>query len=85
MTRSTAIDSTYITIQALDLAQKGALGPTDRAVPGRWTTKIHALTDVVGRSYALMLTPGNVSDIKAAPALHEHAGRMRTCSVTDLS
>ncbi len=24
-----------------------------------------------------MLTPGNVSDIKAAPALLEHAGRMR--------
>jgi hypothetical protein len=66
--RSTAIDSTYITIQALDLAQKGALGPTDRAVPGRWTTKIHALTDVVGRPYAPMLTPGNVSDIKAVPA-----------------
>jgi transposase len=59
------------------LAQKGALGASDRAVPGRWTTKIHALTDVVGRSYALMLTPGNGSDIKAAPALLERAGSMR--------
>jgi hypothetical protein len=44
---------------------------------GGWTTKIPALTDVVGRPYALMLTPGNVSDIKAAPALLERAGRMR--------
>ena len=24
-----------------------------------------------------MLTPGNVSDVKAAPALLQHAGRMR--------
>ena len=44
---------------------------------GGWTTKVHALTDVVGRPYALMLTPGNVSDMKAAPALLERAGRMR--------
>lgn len=38
--------------------------------------KTHALTDVV-RPYALMLTPGNVSDIKAAPALLERGGRMQ--------
>lgn len=44
---------------------------------GGWATKVHALTDVVGRPYALMLTPGNVSGIKAAAALLEHAGRMR--------
>ena len=31
----------------------------------------------IGRSYALMLTPGNVSDVKAAPALLKRAGRMR--------
>lgn len=44
---------------------------------GGRTTKVHALTDVIGRPYALILTPGNVSDIKAAPALLERAGRMR--------
>src|SRR3546814_11089076 len=44
---------------------------------GGWTTKIHALTDVLGRPYALMLTAGNVSDVKAAPALLERAGPMR--------
>jgi len=32
---------------------------------------------VLGRPYALMLTAGNVSDVKAAPALLERAGRMR--------
>lgn len=44
---------------------------------GGQTTKIHALTDVIGRPYALMLTPGNVADITAAPTLLERAGRMR--------
>jgi len=44
---------------------------------GGWTTKVHALADVLGRPYALMLTAGNVSDVKAAPALLERAGRMR--------
>jgi hypothetical protein len=43
---------------------------------GGWTTKIHALIDVIGHPYALMLTAGNVSDVKAAPALLERAGRM---------
>ena len=35
------------------------------------------LTDVIGRPYALMLTAGNVSDVKAEPALLERAGRTR--------
>jgi transposase len=33
------------------------------------TTKIHALTDENGRIAAFSLTPGNVADISAAPAL----------------
>ena len=64
------------------MPQTGALCASDRAVPGGWTTKIRALTDIVGRPYALMLTPGNVGDIKAAPALLERAGRMRYLSAT---
>ncbi len=60
----------------LHLAQKGRSAQAIGRSRGGWTTKIHALTDVVGRSCALMLTPGNVSDIKAAPALLERAGRM---------
>lgn len=80
-TKSTAIDSTYITAQrapfvakepALSLS-KGALGRSR----GGWTTMVQALTDVIGRPYALILTAGNVSDVKAAPALLERAGRMR--------
>ena len=38
---------------------------------------IHALTDVIGRPNVLMLTPGNYSDVKAAPASLERAGTMR--------
>lgn len=33
-------------------------------------------TDVIGRPYVLMLTAGNISDVKAAPVLLERAGRM---------
>ena len=50
------------------------------ASPSSWSRprlNFHALTDVIGRPYALMLTPGDVSDIEAAPALLERAGRMR--------
>jgi transposase len=36
---------------------------------GGKTTKIHALTDTIGRPFRLRLTAGNVSDIKAAPSL----------------
>ena len=59
------------------LAQKGAPAQAIGRSRGGWTTKVHALTDVIGRAYALMLTAGNVSDIKAAPALLQRAGRTR--------
>ncbi|NJR80843.1 IS5 family transposase [Sphingomonas sp. 36D10-4-7] len=78
VTRSTAIDSTYVKAQRAAFGAKG--GARFQAIGrsrGGWTTKVHALTDVIGRPYALMLTPGNVSDVKAAPALLERAGRMR--------
>lgn len=57
--------------------QRGASRQAIGRSRGGWTTKVHALTDVIGRPYALALTPGNVADVKAAPALLEHAGRMR--------
>ncbi|QBM77949.1 IS5 family transposase (plasmid) [Sphingomonas sp. AAP5] len=78
VTKSTAIDSTYVKAQRAAFGAKG--GDPSQAIGrsrGGWTTKVHALTDVIGRPYALMLTPGNVSDIKAAPALLERAGHMR--------
>ncbi len=80
VTRSTAIDSTYIVHQDPTRCIWRKRRRSARAIGrsrGGWTTKIHALTDVVGRACALMLTPGNVSDIKAAPALLERIGRMR--------
>jgi transposase len=54
-------------------ARTQAIGPSR----GGQTTKIHALTDVVGRPIALTLTPGNVSDITVAPALLARAGGAR--------
>lgn len=46
-------------------AKAQAIGPSR----GGQTSKIHALTDVLGRPFALHLTTGNVSDMKAAPVL----------------
>lgn len=46
-------------------ARTQGIGPSR----GGQTTKIHALTDVIGRPFALILTPGNVSDITVAPGL----------------
>jgi transposase len=44
---------------------------------GGQTSKVHALTDVAGRPFALILTPGNVSDIAVAPALLARAAGAR--------
>ncbi|WP_028035853.1 IS5 family transposase, partial [Chelativorans sp. J32] len=41
------------------------------------TTKLHALTDVVGRPFALTLTAGNAADITVAPALLARAERVK--------
>lgn len=46
-------------------ARTQGIGPSR----GGQTTKVHALTDVVGRPFALILTPGDVSEITVAPAL----------------
>jgi IS5 family transposase len=76
--KSTAIDSTYIKAQRA--AFGGIGGRSTQAIRrsrGGWKTEVHALTDVIGRPYSLMLTAANVSVMKAAPALLERAGRMR--------
>jgi hypothetical protein len=49
-------------------AIKSHLPKTSRA-PGGWTTKVHALTDGIGRPYSLMPNSDNVGAIEAAPAL----------------
>ncbi|MEG3162936.1 transposase [Sphingomonas sp. LB2R24] len=76
VTRGTAINSTYIKIQRVAFGSKGG-APHKRSVPGWLDHKDPCLTDVIGSPYALMLTSGNGSDIKAAPALLEQVGRMR--------
>ncbi|ACB81970.1 transposase IS4 family protein [Methylorubrum populi BJ001] len=55
-------------------ARTQAIGPSR----GGQTTKVHALTDVLGRPGVLLLTPGNASDVTTAPAvLAEAPGRIR--------
>jgi len=76
VTRSPAIDSS--SIKAQRCAFGGKRGRLDQAIGrsrGGWSTKIHALTDVIARPFALMLTPGNISDVSAAPALLEKKPR----------
>ena len=78
VTKSTAVDSTYVKAQRSAFGGKGgaraqAIGPSR----GGQTTKIHVLTDVVGRPFALTLTPGNVSDITVAPGLLTRASGAR--------
>ena len=70
VTRSTAIDSTYVKAQRSAFGGKGGRRRRLSVPPGGGqTTKVHALTDVVGRPFKLMLTPGNVSDVTIAPEL----------------
>ena len=74
-----AIDATYV--KAHRTAQGGQRGARAQAIGpsrGGQTTKIHALTDVLGRPGVLLLTPGNASDVTTAPAvLAEAPGRIR--------
>ncbi|WP_231621871.1 IS5 family transposase [Sphingomonas sp. Ag1] len=73
VTRSTAIDSTYVKAQRAAFGAKRGGGTSTRWLDDQGPRA----RDVVGRPYALMLTAGIVSDIKAAPALLQRAGRMR--------
>ena len=50
-------------------AEKGARSQAIGPSRGGQTTKVHALTDTIGRPYAFELTAGNVSDAKAARLL----------------
>jgi transposase len=71
VTKSTAIDSTYIRPSARHLAEKGARRRRSAVLAAAGQPR-STLTDVLGRPYALMLTAGNVSDVKAT-------GAARTC------
>ena len=58
-------------------AKAQGIGPSR----GGQTTKIHALTDVLGRPGVLLLTPGNASDVRtASEVLAEAPGRIHRLS-----
>jgi transposase len=58
--------------------QRGAKAQAIGVSRGGQTTKIHILTDVVGRPAVIHLTPGNASDLTVAPdVLAAAPGRLR--------
>ncbi|MGH8513940.1 MAG: IS5 family transposase, partial [Gammaproteobacteria bacterium] len=72
-----AIDSTYVKAHRSSHGGKGGRGRAIGLSRGGQTTKIHVLTDVLGRPAVIRLTPGNVSDIRIADELIEAAGPVR--------
>ncbi len=58
--------------------QRGAQAQAIGTSRGGQTTKVHIVTDVVGRPAVIHLTPGNASDIRTAPELLARVpGRLR--------
>jgi len=49
--------------------QRGAKAQAIGVSRGGQTTKVHVITDVIGRPAVIHLTPGNASDVKIAPEL----------------
>ncbi len=62
---------------------QGGEGAGHRSVARGQPTKIHAVTDVLGRPGILLLTPGNASDVPNAPAgLAEAPSRISRLTLT---
>jgi transposase len=57
--------------------KRGAKAQAIGTSRGGRTTKLHLITDLLGRPIVLHLTPGNVADIRAAPVLLAAAGRFK--------
>ncbi len=67
---------------ARPMAAKGATAQAIGPSRGGQTTKIHALTNVLGRPGVLLLTPGNAGDVTTAPTvLAEAPGRIQRLAV----
>jgi hypothetical protein len=71
--QSTAIDSTYVKAQRTPFDAKGVSDPAYRSL-ARWLDDQDSRAYRCHRPYGLMLTAGNVSDVKVAPELLERAG-----------
>ncbi|MCA1300861.1 IS5 family transposase [Stappia indica] len=69
VTKCTSIDSTYVKAHRSAHGGKGAKNQAIGPSRGGQTTKIHVLTDVIGRPFAFMLTGGNAADSPVAPHL----------------
>ncbi|WP_408997817.1 IS5 family transposase, partial [Tistrella mobilis] len=69
VTKSMAIDSTYVKAHRSAHGGKGGEISGDRQIAGGQTTKVHLLTGTLGRPHTLVLTPGNASDMTGADLL----------------
>ncbi|MEL6112514.1 MAG: IS5 family transposase [Pseudomonadota bacterium] len=70
VTKSTSIDSTYVKAQRSAFGgKKGAKAQGIGPSRGGQTSKLHILTDVIGRPFALRLTFGNVGNVCGAELL----------------
>ena len=74
-----ALDATYVKAhRSAHGGQRGAKAQAIGTSRGGQTTKVHIVTDVVGRPAVIHLTPGNASDIRTAPELLARVpGRLR--------
>lgn len=64
-----SIDSTYMKAHRPAHGGKGAKSQAIGKSRGGQTTKVHLLTDTLGRHHTLVLTPGNVPDMTGADLL----------------
>ncbi|WP_426413340.1 IS5 family transposase [Bradyrhizobium ganzhouense] len=66
---SMSVDSSYIKAHRSAAGAKGAFNNAIGRSRGGQTTKIHALTDDIGRPLAFLITPGNTHDLVGARGL----------------
>lgn len=79
---SASIDSSYVKAHRSAHGGNGAKAQAIGPSRGVQTTKIHAVTDLLGRAAILRLTAGNVADVTMAGPLMDAAGRVH-CLIAD--
>ena len=67
--QTAAIDSTYTKAHRCAHGGKGASALAICPSRGGPTTKVHVLSDTLGRPAVVHLTPGNAGDVRTAPAV----------------
>jgi hypothetical protein len=66
---SASVDSTYIKAHRSAAGARGVFNNAIGRSRGGQTTKIHALTDDIGRPHVLLIMAGNVHDLVAVRSL----------------